>query len=528
MRPAPQKRAKPTLPKVYSYTRFSTPEQAKGDSAKRQLSAAEAWAAKRGLELDRTLSLRDEGVSAYRGTNADEDRGLGAFLFACREKLIEPGSVLLVESLDRLSRMVPRKAQRLVEDICEAGVEIVTLSDAQSYTVERLDTDPTAFLISYLVAVRAHEESRMKGIRVASAWAAKRDRARAGTGGRYTLRAPAWLLPDPKGPGWIVNEDRAQIVRRVYRDTLSGLGEHRITAALNQEGVPPFGRAKVWHRSAVAKLLHNPSVIGALVPGRMEHTGGKKRRVSEEAIADAFPAIIELSNWLSVKAIKDGTTVAARGRGAARGVAHMLAGLARCPKCSGIMTRVSKGSRAKAGEPKLVCIKAKTGTGCTYRSVPVSEVEHALLGGWGALFADTPSGTDGIDRDHRDLEVETDARQERLEALMEALEAAPSAAGAQRVREIEQDLREMRERLAVLDEQRGAVDGGLIRARLEGFGDLMRHHDDTGELDRAAVNASLRALLSGVVVDYGSGLLRLNWKQGGETVMVFAMAREIP
>ena len=99
--------AQPTPPKVYSYTRWSTPEQAKGDSARRQSEAALRWADRHGYILDDSLRISDEGVSAYRGTNA-LDGGLSRFLEACRRGLIEPGSFLLVESLDRISRMSPR------------------------------------------------------------------------------------------------------------------------------------------------------------------------------------------------------------------------------------------------------------------------------------------------------------------------------------------------------------------------------------------------------------------------------------
>jgi hypothetical protein len=51
--------------KVYSYTRFSDPKQALGHSADRQLQYAKAWAAKHDLVLDDTLSMKDEGLSAF-------------------------------------------------------------------------------------------------------------------------------------------------------------------------------------------------------------------------------------------------------------------------------------------------------------------------------------------------------------------------------------------------------------------------------------------------------------------------------
>lgn len=50
--------------RVYSYLRFSDPRQATGSSADRQLQYAQQWAASKGLVLDDTLSLRDEGLSA--------------------------------------------------------------------------------------------------------------------------------------------------------------------------------------------------------------------------------------------------------------------------------------------------------------------------------------------------------------------------------------------------------------------------------------------------------------------------------
>ena len=56
-------------PKAYSYVRWSTPQQAKGDSLHRQLEKARAYAKEYNLDLDETLNFRDAGISAYRGRN---------------------------------------------------------------------------------------------------------------------------------------------------------------------------------------------------------------------------------------------------------------------------------------------------------------------------------------------------------------------------------------------------------------------------------------------------------------------------
>lgn len=56
-------------PKAYSYIRFSTKEQEKGDSERRQSEGNKEIAKKLGLTLDDTLHLTDKGVSSYTGDN---------------------------------------------------------------------------------------------------------------------------------------------------------------------------------------------------------------------------------------------------------------------------------------------------------------------------------------------------------------------------------------------------------------------------------------------------------------------------
>ena len=63
-----------TAPKAYSYLRFSTPEQTKGDSLRRQTALADDYAKRHGLALDTDLTLRDLGVSAYRATTSPSAR----------------------------------------------------------------------------------------------------------------------------------------------------------------------------------------------------------------------------------------------------------------------------------------------------------------------------------------------------------------------------------------------------------------------------------------------------------------------
>lgn len=515
-------------PRVYSYARWSTDEQAKGDTLRRQLEAAERWALRKGLQLDERLSYRDEGISAYRGRNAAVG-GLGIFVEYCERALIEPGSYLLVESFDRLSRRDPWATLDLLRPIINAGITIVTLSDGQEF--DRESMRGMSLILAIMVSMRAHEESATKSRRVAAAWAEKRRKVRAGESPRLTSRAPAWLVAGPDGT-WLLDECRVAIVQRIYAMTLTGIGEHAIAARFNSESVPVLGRGrsagKHWHRSTVSKVLRNAAVIGTLVPGRIDYAENVRRHVREEPIPGAFPSIIDDTDWLAVRALKDGSAGATRGSHAASAVTHFCAGLARCPECGSTMTRVYKGAKGKSGQPKLVCTAAKTKAGCRYVSVPVSTVQDAFSSGWGNLFAnvpaDDPSGL--LDQRYNGLEAAIDGRLDHLSDLAKMLEQSPSASLARAVARAEAEIATLRHQLEEADEARRLADRGLIGSRMGQLHELLNpeptEENPEPTPDWTEINARLKVLFRGVVIDYRTGSLRFQWRQGGETSIVYA------
>lgn len=226
--------------KAYSYLRCSTPEQMQGDSFRRQIALAEAYALKRGWELDRTLTLQDVGVSAFRGRNAVEGN-LGRFLEHVRTGEVARGSVLLVESLDRLSRQEVARAQLAFLNLLDSGVTVVTLLDDQEYSWASVNAGDgmVRLIISLTIMSRAHEESATKARRLKEAWAAKRSRLDTEA---LTSKVPAWLRLNPETRKPELIPERAAIVERIFRDTLGGKGQHSIAAELNREGVKPWGR----------------------------------------------------------------------------------------------------------------------------------------------------------------------------------------------------------------------------------------------------------------------------------------------
>ena len=504
--------------KAFSYLRFSTPEQAGGDSFRRQHQMAVSYALAKGLDLDDKLTFHDLGQSGFRGQNVATGR-LGAFLEAVETGEVPPGSYLLVESLDRISRQSARRAFRILEDIADNGVTVVTLNDGREYSKESLDRDPTDLLLSILQFMRANEESATKARRLKEAWAAKRTRLGSEA---LTSKVPAWLQLDRATGKIELIPDRRDIVDRIFRETLDGKGQHLIAAGLNREGVQPWGRGNYWQRSYVAKILASEAVIGSFTPHTLDYIEGKRSRTPQAPVRSYFPPAISEELWAEVRTISDGKGSRARGRNAGRPVSHMLARLAACPLCGGTMTRVAKGSRSR---PALVCARAKTRAGCTYRSVRVDLIESAIAERLPARLRDAPAGEGDAELDRAILDQSEALGDvtERIERVLQAIEeGGDSRTLATRLRELEGEYEEARDALRRLEARRAETAGQTVQARtVRLLGTLEGAEGDP--LDVAAVNAALLSVFRRVTIDYSGGVLDFEWQHGGSVELPFAL-----
>lgn len=405
--------------KAYSYIRFSTPEQALGDSLRRQLQAAHQWCSERGLELDD--SLRDLGRSAYRGAHA-EFGALGSFLELVKSGQVPRGSYLLVESLDRLSRETVIDAAMRLLDLIRSGITVVTLSDNQEYSEERLRTDWTPLIVSISIMARAHEESRIKGQRVEKAWAEKRRKA---TEHKQAMTAicPGWvrLVGGPKTGRYELIPERAAIVSDIFRDTISGLGRRAIANKLNANNSPRWGiGAKAglrWHDSYIQKILQNPACYGRAEP-LSKRSGGDG--FGTVAIDGYFPAVVDENTFYLAQA-------ASQSRGSSTGRPskthrNLLRGLAKCASCGSNLVIIDKGKRS-AG-PKLICGSAHARSGCNDRSYHLySRIElHVLIllaSKRSELLLSSKSRLGGLRADREALMARQESTRRRLDNLVE-------------------------------------------------------------------------------------------------------------
>lgn len=359
--------------RVYSYLRFSDPKQATGSSIERQTDYARRWAAERGLMLDEALSMRDEGLSAYHQRHVTQG-ALGAFLAAIDEGRIAPGSVLIVEGLDRLSRAEPIQAQAQLAQIVNAGITVVTASDGREYNRERLKAQPMDLVYSLLVMIRAHEESDTKSRRVRAAIRRQCEGWRAGT----------WrgVIRNGKDPAWVRIADgrfelvpeRAEAVRVAVELFRLGEGAVRILRELERRGLRltegGSGAANLY------KMFRLPALIGT-----------KRIALDGEAfeLQDYYPALISRTVFDELRHLI-GQRMRRRGRAQIPGIVTGL-GLTWCGYCGAAMVGQNLMGRARKpdgapqdGHRRMICCGHAHGSGCSVGgSCSVVPVERALL-----------------------------------------------------------------------------------------------------------------------------------------------------
>lgn len=424
-------------PKAYSYVRFSSPEQARGDSRRRQSKAAIEYAAKHGLELvkEADYAFADFGVSAYRGDNVNRvTSSLGRFYEYVKTGKIEPGSYLLVESLDRLSREQVTEALRRFLDLLDAGIIVVTFGDG---TVYKKSTDPMQLIMSIFHMGRAHSESEWKGNRVSAAWQNKQALARTH---KTPLGAacPQWLTFD--GSKYCIDEARAKVVERVFQLTIKGYGQRSIVKILNTEGVPVFGtpnrnKSGLWGNSSIAKILGNRAVIGEYQPNIW--TNGK-RQASGDVITNYYPPVISEDVFYAAWDGRSSRKISKATKQTEN--FNVWSKIAVCSKCASPMHVVNKGKPPKGGR-YLRCAKSAKGM-CDNRSIRYEQCE--------AVFREliTKVGSASLVKDNAvalrkkisELNGKIDSKNAKLKELSELITQAPSMALAKAIADMEAEI----------------------------------------------------------------------------------------
>ncbi|MEH0690280.1 recombinase family protein, partial [Vibrio cholerae] len=153
-------------PKIYNYARVSTTKQLKGVGleTQQQRSVLERLSQEHNLPIH-DEDFVDEGLSAYHGNHKDGE--FGAIISRVESGEIAHGSILVVFSLDRISREATNVAMAQLLDFINKGVRVYTHIDDKMYdsSSKHLFID---LMYSFVTMERANEESRSKSVRIIS------------------------------------------------------------------------------------------------------------------------------------------------------------------------------------------------------------------------------------------------------------------------------------------------------------------------------------------------------------------------
>jgi len=352
-------------------------KQEEGDSLRRQRDITVKYCNKHNLQLvdDEQYTFLDRAKSAYRGKNLTDKAELRRFLDLVEDGAIPVGSYLIVESLDRLSRQHPRKALPWFLALLDAGINIVSINDNKVYTGEAEELD---LIVSIMEMSRSFRESDNKSIRVSERWREKQKDADKDHKPMGATR-PAWLDPvyreeDLKNPKkkpthYVINEEKADIVRQIFRWTLGGYGREVIAKKLNEAGVPAFRTKNGWGGSSVAQILKSPTVLGIYQPYRGK---GKERVPVGEPIKGLYKPIIDEETYYAAQDATDS-------RFRERSTKHppnfnVWQKLLKCTSCHASMNYYTKGAKQP---PSLRCYEAGKGK-CKAKAIRVDRSEEAF------------------------------------------------------------------------------------------------------------------------------------------------------
>lgn len=463
--------------RVYSYLRFSDPKQAAGSSADRQLEYAARWAAERGMELDSTLSLRDEGLSAYHQRHVKQG-ALGVFLAAADEGRIKPGSVLVVEGLDRLSRAEPIQAQAQLAQIINAGITVVTASDGREYNRGGLKAQPMDLVYSLLVMIRAHEESDTKSKRVKAAIRRQCQNWIAGTwrGVIRNGKDPHWTRVG-EGSRFELVPERALAVRTMIDMFKRGHGAVRTVRELSAQGLAITDGGNPAQQ--IYRIIRNRALIGE----KALAVDGEEYRLE-----GYYPSLLSAEEFAELQYLAE-QRGRRKGKGEIPGIVTGL-GITYCGYCgTAVVGQNLMGRKRKAnghpqdGHRRLICVGYSQNQGCAVGgSCSVVPVERAVMN----FCADQINLTRLLEGDDgsaalagrlaqaRQRAKDIEAQISRItDAMLSDSDAAPLAF-VRKARELEAQLEREQKAIEALEHELATASNNATPAAAEAWAELVK------------------------------------------------------
>lgn len=402
---------------------MSTDRQLDGHSLDRQVKATKAYCEQNNLEL--IDELADIGLSGYSGANVTKGQ-LGQLFQALETGNAPEGLVVVVESLDRLSRQNPLTALTQFSKMLDYGIELHTLFDRQVYTKETVGANAHLLFVSIGSMIRSFEESETKSKRLKAVWAKKKqDQSTI-----VTSQVPYWINvnKDTKGKAksFELRSKEASIIREIFDLSINqNLGAQAITSYLNKN-LDRYPRTRVssrnkdqgWAESYIKSILNNPAVYGVYQP----HKRINGKRVPDgDPFVDYYPAVITKEEFLLNQSKLAQRKITGKGRKSTT-FKNLFRGLLYCRSCG---SKISyKFAEKNKGGPVLRCDLAKQGrAGCNSLAVRYQPFEDLFFHVMKDVDFISAINDNDFKNKKRNLELEISGIEEKLSIIDQQMDS---------------------------------------------------------------------------------------------------------
>lgn len=261
--------------RVYSFERVSSRLQTKGVGLERQSTSAQEWCDRHGLDLDDELRLSDPGRSAFHGEHLRSGGPLKTLIELAEAGKLGPDPVLLVEAVDRVSRLHPvRGLQQVFFALITAGVTIVTLEDEVFYNMASTEHDASQVVMLALKCQAAYEYSKRLSRRQTFNWSKVRESLKDGQIVRPKQYCPSWC-DYSETKGFVFNEKAPGVIKAL--ELLRAHGYTAVAKMLNEQGYPPL-KGSSWTVGSLSALVKNSHQLYGAIKVRPRNAWKKLER----------------------------------------------------------------------------------------------------------------------------------------------------------------------------------------------------------------------------------------------------------
>lgn len=212
---------------------------------------------------------------------------------------------------------------------------------------------------------------------------------------------------------WVPDEEKAQVVRRIFNMYLNGFNLPEIVEALTKDGVPGPGNKKTWFAHSLSTILHNEKYIGDVAMQKdytIDHINHKRKRNSDASIPrfykkDHHQAIVDRESFYHVQKILE---MRDPHKGA---IQYPFFGSLVCPYCGEKMMSVRLPSRYHhqawfcAGPSSDKQFRFQRSS-CQPFFVKGNYIEEGVVKAFKALLSELPENVDSVFLDNLDKHKE--------------------------------------------------------------------------------------------------------------------------